>query len=280
MGLGPLLTESSPGRLSATVLKPLCLKVRSTTQQVKAMTNSQLTTVSNKPDLYSHFPTAAAYAADGVDITMIKFAKALGFVISSTDKQINGESFVVDLERVAHGFDKWIDKKLIASRHGFVFSRFVLPERHELGDNDSAAWPVGMDGRKSDPWTFNFRIRMLSESGETYSWTASSYGAQKAVKKLIGEFMKNGGLANPIVELGIGSYDHEKFGKVYTPKLTVIGWDEAPLALPSAAPAGPAPKPAPAAAVVSLIDDEDIPPFDHQNDNSPELQLGAVCFRQ
>jgi hypothetical protein len=82
---------------------------------------------------------------------------------------------------------------------------------------------------------------------------ASSYGAQKAIKKLIGEFMRRGGVANPIVELGLESYQHDTYGRVYVPKLTVVGWDEAaPLALPSAA---PAPKPAPADAVVSLIDD-------------------------
>jgi hypothetical protein len=133
------------------------------------MTNNQLATVSpNKPDLASQYPTAARYAAEGVDVVMIKFAKALGFVISATDKQINGESVVVEMNYLAHGFDKWIDKKLISSRHGFVFSRFALPDRHELGDNDSEAWPIGMNGQKSDPWTFNFKARMSGENGETY----------------------------------------------------------------------------------------------------------------
>jgi hypothetical protein len=223
------------------------------------MSNNQLTTVSNKPDLAAQFPAAAQYAAEGVDVIMIKFAKALGFVISATDKQINGETVVVEMNYLAHGFDKWIDKKLINSRHGFVFSRFALPERHELGDNDSAVWPIDMNSKRADPWSFNFKVRASGEDGETYSWTASSYGAQKAVKKLIGEFMRHGGQANPIVELGLDSYQHDTYGKVYTPKLTVVGWDEAPLAL--ASPPAPTPQAAaattftPADKVVSLIDD-------------------------
>jgi hypothetical protein len=228
------------------------------------MSNNQLVPASpSKPDLASQFPAAAAYAADGVDLIMIKFAKALGFVISATDKQINGESVVVEMNFLAHGFDKWVDKKLIAERHGFVFSRFALPDRHELGDNDVEAWPIGLNGQPADPWNFNFKARMIGESGETYSWTASSYGGQKAIKKLIGEYMRKGGIANPIVELGLESYQHDKYGKVYTPKLTVIGWDKETAALPAPPPA-PVPKPAPSRAfapaseVESLIDD-DIP---------------------
>ena len=86
----------------------------------------------------------------------------------------------------------------------------------------------------SDGWTETASIQLRSiESGEEFAYRPTSLGGLGAIGDLLKKFgwRRNAGKSGiPIIDLGVSSYEHRKFGKVYKPHFKIVGWqDEADL---------------------------------------------------
>jgi hypothetical protein len=172
---------------------------------------------------------------------------------------MNGAVLTANVIDLCHGWRKWVNAKIVDSDIGFVRNNFVPKQRNDLDAFDENEWPVGQDGKRSDPWVWGYYLRLEDENGAAYIWTASSVGARGAIGDLSKKFARK--RANPIIKLGSGSYKHATYGKVLIPALDVVGWDEVDGGAPALpAPAAPSHRGfVPAAEVVSLIDDSEIP---------------------
>jgi hypothetical protein len=106
--------------------------------------------------------------------------------------------------------------------------------RATLGDDDPSEWPMGDDGKREDPWKEAAYLPMKNpKTGAEYTYSTSSVGGVRAVKKLVATYAWQLRAAPettanhlPIVELGARSYKHadRKRGTIFNPVLTGINW--------------------------------------------------------
>jgi hypothetical protein len=105
------------------------------------------------------------------------------------------------------------------------------PERQELGSLDESAWPFGPDGKRSDPWVFQYLLPLENlETGDVAIFVTSSVGGRQAVSNVCREYAKRmlkGHSGQPIVRLAVGEMPTKNFGKVLRPDLEVVHWDDA-----------------------------------------------------
>jgi hypothetical protein len=172
--------------------------------------------------------------------TILKFAKGEWI---AEDRVINGTRLIAEMDKLAIGWRKWIDGKIVDMNIGYAAEDFRPKARSELGDTDSNSWPLNTRGERNDPWQHGYYLRLSSEDGdEIYAWAATSFGARKEVGTLTRAYANRrkrrlGGL--PIIVLGADTYRHKEFGKVDIPRLEGVGWTEA---APTAAAIAPPPK--------------------------------------
>jgi hypothetical protein len=139
-----------------------------------------------------------------------------------------------------------------------VSERVPMPDRDDLGDNDKQLWETNNDGSPRDPWqeTYKLTLRSVedpSDDDAAYTFTTSSKGGRRAMKKLSRIYGKEGIRMRPgqlpIVELDYSSYQHSDFGRMKSPEFKVVGWVKLTESAGNGAGSGKAA-------------DEDLPPFD------------------
>jgi hypothetical protein len=104
----------------------------------------------------------------------------------------------------------------------------MFTPREELGDLDKGLWETDDDGKPKDPWARTTKAPLKDPAtGEEYVYSTSSRGGISAIGRLVsgirrGQRQGNTGL--PIIRLGVGSYKHKQYGKVFVPQFTLIGF--------------------------------------------------------
>jgi hypothetical protein len=113
----------------------------------------------------------------------------------------------------------------------------VLPERHQLGDNDVAGWPH-YNKRPLDPWSLVYDVALVGiDSGADYifsTWTETGRRAVMDLAQAIHTQRKvKGAVGTPIIELRSGVY-RSQWGDIAVPEFPIVGWldEDKPLALP------------------------------------------------
>jgi hypothetical protein len=104
------------------------------------------------------------------------------------------------------------------------------PEREELGDLDEAAWPLGYDGKPSDPFFLEYWLPLESlDTGDIAIFVTSSVGGRQAISNLCREYAKRtlkGQDGQPIVQLAVTDMPTKNFGKVKRPEFEIVHWDD------------------------------------------------------
>jgi hypothetical protein len=99
------------------------------------------------------------------------------------------------------------------------------PEIPECGDE--CTWPLGLDGKPSRPWKWNFFVYVIdAESGETLTFSSNTVGGKIAVRDLTQQIrsmrsMKPGSM--PVVELQSAMMATD-WGKKPRPHFKITGW--------------------------------------------------------
>jgi hypothetical protein len=113
-----------------------------------------------------------------------------------------------------------------------------LPERSELEPayDDQSEWDVAF-GKPQDPWQATRAVLFEDpETGEQFSFLTISGGGHGAVVDLGNAISRHRQVyrdADPIVELGSGTFPSKDYGKVSKPVFKIVGWitgDGRPLA--------------------------------------------------
>ena len=137
--------------------------------------------------------------------------------------------FVVNLDESLRGWQRWFDNKPIESRFGRIIDPTALVTRNELGHLDETTWEKDDGGELKDPWQFCYMLAMkdIAATDADCTFATSSWGGQRAVRMLFGEFGKgrreHPGLY-PIVKLGQEARPHKKYGSVLEPRFIIVGW--------------------------------------------------------
>jgi hypothetical protein len=133
------------------------------------------------------------------------------------------------------GYVKWVDGELAEQALIPIVEGCDLKAlRATLGDDDPNEWPTGDDGKPEDPWREAALLPLKNpKTGAQYTYSTSSVGGVRAVKKLVAGYAWQVRAAPettanhlPVVELGARDYKHpdRKRGTIFNPVLAGIDW--------------------------------------------------------
>jgi hypothetical protein len=146
-----------------------------------------------------------------------------------------GTRLIADVANLEIGYVRWVDQKPDKQEMGLLSEGFIMPDRDDLGDNDTDLWARDeRTGEPRDPWaqTNQLVLRPVdqpTDDDEAYTFTTSSKSGLRAIRelcKIYGKEVRARPGQLPIVELACGSYQHPDYGRMKTPKFTVVGWTD------------------------------------------------------
>jgi hypothetical protein len=154
---------------------------------------------------------------------LLKFSKGHFFV--GTEEISLGTEFVAHVEHWTRGWVKFKHGELVERKVGRVADGFVVPQREELGDNDSSTWETDSRGDPQDPWSAQSYLPLEDRDGEIFTFVSGSVGGRQAVSRLAARAARQmATMGLPIIKLGIESYKHRSFGRIDKPDFHIVGW--------------------------------------------------------
>jgi hypothetical protein len=207
------------------------------------------------------FDPYAAYsdAALAKDIagTLLKFSKGDFFAGKDNMPIAIGTTLIANMWSFSVGWIKWAGGKPVETIMGRVADNFEPPRRDDLGDTDRDLWETDDKNVPRDPWQYTVRLEFADpESGEVYTFSASSDGSRRALDKLCQSYARVRAKHLdewPLVELGVDSYQHSNkaLGRIKFPVFTIVDW----------VPKDNGTEDTPAPAIVNNpLGDDDVPP--------------------
>ena len=165
--------------------------------------------------------------SNGGGAKLLRFDGRSGnYVVRGSDDTFNNQEFVASIHEAKGGYLKFGEKGQEPERHlGSIFPKDEAPLRATLGNTDKSQWPKAKFGgdEPEDPWTQVIEIPMRhKESGDLYTFTASSKTALGAAKDFLGHCRRLPEAHEPLLRLCVTSYKG-KFGAVKKPLLSIIG---------------------------------------------------------
>jgi len=158
---------------------------------------------------------------------ILKFTKFGEWVSGNETELEKGTKLIANMDELLIGWVRWEDSKPTEQIMGKVADGHKPARRSEMGDNDESLWEID-NGKPKDPWQLTNYLVLKEESGDQlYTYATSSKSGISAVGelcKLYGKQMRQRPDEYPIVELQASNYVHDKYGKIFTPVLSVFGW--------------------------------------------------------
>jgi hypothetical protein len=170
-----------------------------------------------------------------MDGEILKFVRGHWCAGKDGEKSMDGAKLVAHVNSLMWGWRKWVDKRIVDQRLGFVADGSKPHHREELGDMDENLWPVNGRGEQNDPWQFGFFLQLfdLEDRSSKFVWAATSGGARKEIGALSRAYAeRRHPSALPVVILEGDFYRHKSYGRIDTPQLSIVGWidEEMPVA--------------------------------------------------
>jgi hypothetical protein len=192
-------------------------------------------------DPYADF--AAEYG--GAYISLLKFTKG-EWAVDGEDVEM-GTQYIADVPGLEHGYVRFETGQKPVHHLGLIRNGYRLPPREVYGELDESEWEVDKQGNPKDPYQPQFYLPLVNvRTGDTLHFVTSSDGGQRALAALSKAYSPKRHTSElPIISLGVGSYDHDDWGRVLFPVLTVVAWHDCGIihTLPSAPPSAALPSP-------------------------------------
>ena len=167
---------------------------------------------------------AAAEELSGDSIgKILKFAKGK-YYVGEDEIAVNSE-MIAHVTQLARGWVKFKGGELIHRRIGKVVEGFAVPQREELDDTDQAKWERNDRNEPRDPWVLQTYLPLEHpDTGELLVFVTGSAGGRSAVAGLVKTASHNLHKGRPIIQLGVRSYRHKRFGRIENPDFQIVGW--------------------------------------------------------
>jgi hypothetical protein len=163
-------------------------------------------------------------------LPLLKFIKGDYFAGQEARPIAIGTTMAVYMDTLSFGWVEWQASKPVDHLIGLVNEGFQPKRRAELGKLDKTQWEVDDNGEPRDPYVFTFYVGMRdTKSGEQFVFTTYSKGGRDAIgllSKEYGEHMLLKPDEDPVVELGVDSYQHpiKSRGRIKIPVLPIKKW--------------------------------------------------------
>jgi hypothetical protein len=154
---------------------------------------------------------------------LLKFSK--GDYLAGQDSTVIavGTKMAAIMDQLWIGWVKWRGGSPANHVGGLVSAGYIPSKRDELDDNDQTTWETDDDGRPRDPWQFSNYLVLVEQKEKTlYTFATQTKGGLGAIGelcKMYGKAMRERPDEYPIIELGVGSYQHpnKTFGRIKYP---------------------------------------------------------------
>jgi hypothetical protein len=154
---------------------------------------------------------------------LLRLLKSGEWVFGPSDEAVQeGSRWVVNLLTLAHGWSCWVDMGPGRKNElrGEVMTSMADPK------------PLRPPPIENTPFAEQraFELKCLTgDDAETeVIYKSGSIGGMRAIDNLLVEIQKqlatDPGHAFPVLDLGCDYYEHNKWGRIYTPVLTLVGW--------------------------------------------------------
>jgi hypothetical protein len=196
-----------------------------TLQLVRTEPDNGALTVGGSVDPFSAY--ADAVAPRNIVGKLLKFSKGDYLAGEEMEPVPVGTIFTVNADELLVGWIKWLDSKPAEQRMVRLSDGQTPAKREELGDEDKSNWEADSTGKPRDPWQFTNYLPLLSETGELFTFTASSRGGINAIAVLCrryGQHRRRHPDVHPMIALDVDAYQHRDFGRIKFPRLTPAGW--------------------------------------------------------
>lgn len=181
-----------------------------------------------KPSDLTSLTTLAAESATSGDDTLLRLLRDGIWVYGSNNDEVEpGSQWAINPYSFQHGWICWGNSEVLGEvmvPHGQPLPpRSELPAHEYVDDNGNtreASW--------DDQLSFHLMCVYGVDKGLEVLYKATSYGGKKAVgavaRAIAGEASDGSLAVVPVVELNVDSYQHKKWGKIYTPELDIVRW--------------------------------------------------------
>jgi hypothetical protein len=141
-----------------------------------------------------------------------------------------GLHFIVNYQEAYTGWTRWSERKPVEHRLVRCADYSRKEPREALGFNDKNTWETNDRNVPQDPWQASDRIvlRTTDSAQDLLTFISSSIGGRNAIAKLLGKVAHSVHAPEgkmPVVELEVGEYDHDDYGKVSYPIFKIVDWD-------------------------------------------------------
>ena len=162
----------------------------------------------------------------------LRFRKGDWVFGSEKQKVEPGTRFVAIMDEACHGWIRWNADKTASHDVGKIADGFEPRPREELGDCDEEEWPIGLSGKKEDPWRHVVYLPLVSMDGEDLlTFTSDTKTGTPAFWKLIDRYAwlgrKHPG-KYPVIEIQTSGYESKQFGWIPTPAFKIVSWTDRP----------------------------------------------------
>jgi hypothetical protein len=162
------------------------------------------------------------------DFTYLKMTKVGEWVYGADETEVGEDSaFVIDPASYAQGYVAWDDGELVDEKMAVAGSTpITLADLPEL--------PMGVKGQIKWSAQVAFALKGIegADEGMQLMYKVSSRGGKEAVSTLLAAIIKRAHAGEsklcPVVMLETSNYKHKKYGKIYTPLLSVDEWVDLP----------------------------------------------------
>ena len=175
----------------------------------------------------------AATPQTGGDFVYLKMTKQGEWMYGGDETEVAATSFfVIDPASYTQGYVAWYDSELVNE----VMSVAGQPPTLAADLPALPDKPKTVNDPKGCVWApqVAFALKGVEgpEEGVQLLYKVSSKGGRDAIKGLLGDIISRGKSGEaalcPVVSLDTTSYKHKKYGKLFTPVLTVDEWVDLP----------------------------------------------------
>src|SRR5262245_17723655 len=163
---------------------------------------------------------------------LLRFRKGEWLAGPDKEKIAAGTHFVGIMNEARHGWIKWTQDgdgiKTPVHVVGKTVENFQPPDRAELDCQDETTWPIGLSGKREDPWRSVAYLPLASLDGEQLlTFKTDTKTGVPAFWKFVDRYQWLGRKhlgQYPIVEIQSSGYEDKRYGWIDTPTLKIVGW--------------------------------------------------------
>jgi hypothetical protein len=140
-----------------------------------------------------------------------------------------GTEYIAHIDQLVCGWVKFEDGTVVERDLGKIANGHKPKKRKELSDTDPATWEKDeKTGLPKDPWSEQWAVPLINvERGDVVTFASGTDGGINAIKDLCLTYgHQQRPNLRPIIALRGSSYKHPKWGRIETPELIVVGWDD------------------------------------------------------